>query len=74
ADILPSAALTPDYQRLQNARLQDEAAARFSRADMLAFFDVIVGGDMATAGGRLLGANLRRIRATVAALDETEPG
>lgn len=67
ADVLPSAALTPAYQRLQNARLQQEAEARFSRADMLAFFDVIVGGDMATAGGRLLGANLRRIRAAVAA-------
>jgi hypothetical protein len=67
ADILSSAALTLDYQHAQNARLEREAGTRFSRADVLAFFDVIVGGEPAGAAGRLLTGNLRRIRQAVAA-------
>jgi len=66
ADILASAALTREYQQAQNARLEQEAGARFSRADVLAFFDVIVGGELASAAGRLLGENLCRIRAAIA--------
>jgi len=69
ADILSSAALTREYQRAQNTRLTQEVGADFSRADVLAFFDVIVGGEPASAAGRLLGENLRRIRAAVAADD-----
>jgi hypothetical protein len=70
ADILASAALTRAYQQVQNARLEQEAGACFSRADVLAFFDVIVGGQLASAAGRLLGENLCRIRAAIAAEDD----
>jgi len=70
ADILASAALTRAYQQVQNARLEQEAGACFSRADVLAFFDVIVGGELASAAGRLLGENLCRIRAAIAAEDD----
>ncbi len=67
ADILSSAALTLGYQATQNARLEAEAGSTFAADDVLAFFDVIVGGDLASAAGRLLSPNLRAIRADVAA-------
>jgi hypothetical protein len=66
ADILSSAALTPEYQRAQNARLEAELSAELGCEDVLTFLDRVVGGELATAAGRLLDDNLRRIRASVA--------
>jgi hypothetical protein len=65
ADILSSAALTPEYQRIQNGRLEGELSAVLGCDDVLAFLDNVVGGELATAAGRLLDANLQRIRALV---------
>src|SRR5208283_4205500 len=75
ADILSSAALTPEYQRVQNGRLEGELSAVLGCDDVLAFLDKVVGGELATAAGRLLDDNLQRIRALVAShcIDVTAP-